>query len=136
MTRKANIEDWEKEAPVLASLEKTNPYEVPNGYFEQLASTIYARTTQAPKRKIIPLWVRYAAAACITAFIGIGVLINNRANENTHFAGIPEQEIVSYLQTNIEDSDAELMLMSIENMHLEEDKISTTELENYVNQSL
>lgn len=136
MTRKANIEDWEKEAPVLASLEKINPYAVPNGYFEQLSSSIYARTTQAPKRKIIPLWFRYAAAACIATIVGLGILLNNRANASIHLADIPEQEIVSYLQNNIEDSDAELLLTSMETMHFEEEKVSTTELENYVNQSL
>lgn len=137
MTRKANIEDWENDAPLLASLEKINPYTVPNGYFEQLSSAIYARTSQQPqKQKIMPLWLRYAAAACITAVVGLGIFLTNKATTGDHFADIPEQEIVSYLQSNIEDTDAELLLTSMENMHLEEEKVSTTELETYVNQSL
>ena len=33
-------EDWKSEAPVLAGLEKKNPFSVPEGYFEQLSKDI------------------------------------------------------------------------------------------------
>ncbi len=78
MTRKKHSEVWESEAPSLAGMGKINPYTVPNGYFEDLKSAILARTTQTPiaKPKVIQLWMRYAAAACITLVAGTFVYLN------------------------------------------------------------
>ena len=138
MTRKKDIEDLGSEAPHLAGMEKTNPYTVPNGYFKDLQSAILARTTQAPiaKPKVIQLWMRYAAAACITIVAGTFVYLNQQSSEKPNFDAISDQEIISYLQTNIDESDTELMLVNTETLHLEEKNISTQELENYVNQIL
>jgi len=138
MTRKKDIEDLGSEAPRLAGMEKINPYTVPNDYFEGLQSAILARTTQAPiaKPKVIQLWMRYAAAACITLVAGTFVYLNQESAETPNFDAISDQEIVSYLQTNIDESDTELMLVNTETLHLEEKNISTQELENYVNQIL
>jgi len=138
MTRKKHSEDWGNEAPRLAGMEKINPYSVPNGYFEDLQSAILARTTQAPiaKHKVIQLWMRYAAAACITLVAGTFVYLNQETAETPNFDAIPDQEIVSYLQTNIDESDTELLLKNTEKLHLEEKNISTQELENYINQTL
>ncbi len=138
MTRKKHSEDWGNEAPRLAGMEKINPYSVPNGYFEDLQSAILARTTQAPiaKPKVIQLWMRYAAAACITLVAGTFVYLNQESAETPNFDAIPDQEIVSYLQTNIDESDTELLLKNTEKLHLEEKNISTQELENYINQTL
>ncbi len=140
MTRKKNIEDWGSEAPFLAGMEKINPYTVPNGYFEDLKSAILARTTQATetvaKPKVIQIWMRYAAAACITLVAGTFVYLNQESAKMPNFDAIPDQEIVSYLQTNIDESDTELMLVNTEKLHLEEKNVSTQELENYVNQVL
>jgi hypothetical protein len=138
MTRKKDIEDWGNEAPRLAGMDKINPYKVPNGYFEDLQSTILARTTQAPiaKPKVIQIWMRYAAAACITLVAGTFVYLNQQSVETPNFDAIPDQEIVSYLQTNIDESDTELLLKNTETLHLEEENISTQELENYINQTL
>lgn len=138
MTRKKHSEDWGNEAPRLAGMEKINPYSVPNGYFEDLQSAILARTTQAPiaKPKVIQLWMRYAAAACITLVAGTFVYLNQETAETPNFDAIPDQEIVSYLQTNIDESDTELLLKDTEKLHLEEKNISTQELENYINQTL
>ena len=138
MTRKKDIEDLGSEAPFLAGMEKINPYTVPNGYFKDLQSAILARTTQAPiaKPKVIQLWMRYAAAACITLVAGTFVYLNQQSAETPNFDAISDQEIISYLQTNIDESDTELMLVNTEALHLEEENISTQELENYVNQVL
>lgn len=138
MTRKKDIEDLGSEAPRLAGMEKINPYTVPNGYFKDLQSAILARTTQAPiaKPKVIQLWMRYAAAACITIVSGTFVYLNQQSSEKPNFDAISDQEIISYLQTNIDESDTELMLVNTETLHLEEKNISTQELENYVNQIL
>ena len=138
MTRKKDIEDLGSEAPFLAGMEKINPYTVPNGYFKDLQSAILARTTQAPiaKPKVIQLWMRYAAAACITLVAGTFVYLNQQSAETPNFDAISDQEIISYLQTNIDESDTELMLVNTEALHLEEENISTQELENYVNQLL
>lgn len=138
MTRKKHSEDWGNEAPRLAGMEKINPYSVPNGYFEDLQSAILARTTQAPiaKPKVIQLWMRYAAAACITLVAGTFVYLNQESAETPNFDAIPDQEIVSYLQTHVDESDTELLLKNTEKLHLEEKNISTQELENYINQTL
>jgi len=138
MTRKKHSEVWESEAPSLAGMGKINPYTVPNGYFEDLKSAILTRTTQAPiaKPKVIQLWMRYAAAACITLVAGTFVYLNQESAKTPNFNAIPDQEIVSYLQTHVDESDTELMLVNTEKLHLEEKNISTQELENYVNQVL
>ena len=138
MTRKKHSEVWESEAPSLAGMGKINPYTVPNGYFENLKSGILARTTQAPmaKPKVIQLWMRYAAAACITVVAGTFVYLNQESAKMPNFDAISDQEIVSYLQTHVDESDTELMLVNTEKLHLEEKNISTQELENYVNQIL
>jgi hypothetical protein len=138
MTRKKHSEVWESEAPRLAGMGKINPYIVPNGYFEDLKSAILTRTTQAPiaKPKVIQLWMRYAAAACITLVAGTFVYLNQESAKTPNFDAIPDQEIVSYLQTHVDESDTELMLVNTEKLHLEEKNISTQELENYVNQVL
>jgi hypothetical protein len=138
MTHKKHSEDWESEAPRLAGMDKINPYSVPKGYFEDLQAAILARTTQAPiaKPKVIQLWMRYAAAACITLVAGTFVYLNQQSAETPNFDAISDQEIVSYLQTHVDESDTELMLVNTEKLHLEEENISTQELENYVNQIL
>jgi hypothetical protein len=138
MTHKKHSEDWGNEAPRLAGMDKINPYTVPNGYFEDLQSTILARTTQAPiaKPKVIQIWMRYAAAACITLVAGTFVYLNQQSVETPNFDAIPDQEIVSYLQTNIDESDTELLLKNTEKLHLEEENISNQELENYLKQVL
>ena len=138
MTRKKHSEDWGSEAPRLAGMGKINPYTVPNGYFEDLKSAILTRTTQPPiaKPKVIQLWMRYAAAACITLVAGTFVYLNQESAKTPNFDAIPDQEIVSYLQTHVDESDTELMLVNTEKLHLEEKNISTQELENYVNQIL
>jgi hypothetical protein len=138
MTRKKHSEVWESEAPRLAGMGKINPYIVPNGYFEDLQTAILTRTTQAPiaKPKVIQLWMRYAAAACITLVAGTFVYLNQESAKTPNFDAIPDQEIVSYLQTHVDESDTELMLLNTEKLHLEEKNISTQELENYVNQVL
>ena len=138
MTHKKHSEDWKSEAPRLAGMDKINPYTVPNGYFDDLQSAILARTTQAPlaKPKVNQLWMRYAAAACITLIAGTFVYLNQNSAETPNFDTIPDQEIVSYLQTHVDESDTELMLLNTEKLHLEEENISTQELENYVNQVL
>ena len=138
MTHKKHSEDWGNEAPRLAGMDKINPYTVPNGYFEDLQSTILARTTQAPiaKPKVIQIWMRYAAAACITLVAGTFVYLNQESAETPNFDAIPDQEIVSYLQTHVDESDTELLLKNTEKLHLEEENISNQELENYLKQVL
>jgi hypothetical protein len=138
MTHKKHSEDWESKAPLLAGMDKINPYTVPNGYFEDLQYAILASTTQAKlaKPKVIQLWMRYAAAACITLVAGTFVYLNQNSAETPNFDAIPEQEIVSYLQTHVDESDTELLLTNTERLHLEDENISTQELENYVNQVL
>lgn len=59
-------------SPLLAGLQKKNPFQAPIGFFESLPVKIPEVTK--PRARIISMPVRvirYAAAACITALIGI-----------------------------------------------------------------
>jgi hypothetical protein len=38
-------EDWQKEAPILAAMDKTNPFLVPDGYFEEMHQQLQSRIT-------------------------------------------------------------------------------------------
>lgn len=176
-------EDWEKEAPVLASLGRTNPFIVPENYFEDLHDNLSVRmkigrhlnresselfstppdyfdtlaerintsikadslkqTTADPGfsvpggffgsleerilqktalqekqggkiRKLYTGWARYAAAACIIAVSAVTLFINKKETRvEDQFSGIPDTEIVNYLQAYSEPGDG---MMIIENL--------------------
>ncbi len=71
-------------SPLLAGLPRTNPYRVPQGFFESLKTEIPAKVlapaavhvihSPSSHRRVLSMpmrLVRYAAAACIVAMIGI-----------------------------------------------------------------
>ncbi len=116
MRTKVHTENWQEQAPKLAQMEKINPFVVPDAYFETLSGRINKRIAQETKKpakaRIIPMWTRYAAAACLTCILGITLYLNLQKNTSAkvNWDEIPEQEIVAYLEMNIEDADAVLII--------------------------
>ena len=120
MRTKAHTENWQEQAPQLAQMEKINPFEVPEGYFDTLADRIKQRIpaekTAPAKGRIIPMWTRYAAAACLTCVLGISLYLNLKQNTpaTVNWNEIPDQEIVAYLEMNLEDADAALIINQLD----------------------
>ncbi|MFM6975876.1 MAG: hypothetical protein ACKOW2_03375 [Sphingobacteriaceae bacterium] len=130
-------DNWQEMAPKLAKVDKTNPFKVPEGYFDNLADRIQHRVEQKPKMKVIPLWARYAAAACLT--LGLGLVLYLHLNQNKqNFADIPDHEIVAYLEVNLDEMDAEMVFEKLEKnskTNIVQD-FDQKELETYLNQTL
>jgi hypothetical protein len=71
-------------SPVLAGLQKINPYQVPTGYFENISASINKELN--PEAKVISItsrkWFRMAiAAVTITFFAMTGILYLNQSNK-------------------------------------------------------
>ena len=94
-------------SPLLAGLQKKNPYSLPPGYFE----TWKAALPESEKKpaKVLRMststrFVRYAAAACIVALLGIAVLTigNHRkiTDPITDLANVSDQDMANYLDSD------------------------------------
>lgn len=137
-------DEWRDLAPSLAKMEKKNPYLVPDGYFQSLQSRIEQKvnSAQAEKRSgfnTIPMWTKYAAAACITLVMGVTLYLNlNQQKITVNWAEIPEQEIVSYLELHLDDSDSQLIFdqVNTQKTNIRVEHINNQDLENYLNQQL
>lgn len=144
MKTKAHIENWEEQGPTLSQMEKINPFEVPAGYFETLSGRIKQRiaaeNTTPAKSRIIPMWTRYAAAACLSCILGITLYLN--LNRHTpaiiNWNEIPDQEITAYLEMNLEDADAALIINNLDERSAPglASGVNEQELEIYINQQL
>lgn len=123
----------------LASIRHRNLYQVPLGYFDQLAGSIFkqlnANNAQVLKMNSRHLVIRYAAAAVITGILGLAIFStfngskNSRnayasANESTMktaqaiiqqgnfdnvLSTLSDRDIVDYLKSTGEDVDAALV---------------------------
>jgi hypothetical protein len=143
MNSKHREDEWQDLAPSLAKMEKKNPYLVPDGYFESLQSRIEQKVNSArPERSgfnILPMWTKYAAAACLTIAMGITLYLNlNQQTPTVNWAEIPEQEIVSYLEIHLDDNDTQLLFdqLNTQQTNIRIENINNQDLENYLNQQL
>ena len=143
MNSKHREVEWQDLAPSLAKMEKKNPYLVPDGYFESLQSRIEQKVNSAKaersRSKIISMWTKYAAAACLTIAMGITLYLNlNQQTPRVNWAEIPEQEIVSYLELHLDDSDTQLLFdqLNPQQTNIRIEHINNQDLENYLNQQL
>lgn len=85
-------------SPLLSGLKRQTPYEVPAGYFANLDHGIPAQKAPARVISFNRGWLRYAVAAVIVTFIGIGgFLFLNRKNID------PEQQSHAWVEKNIKD---------------------------------
>jgi hypothetical protein len=144
MNKKVNTENWQEKAPTLAQMEKINPFVVPEGYFDTLSNRIHHRIATeiktSAKSRIIPMWTRYAAAACLSCVLGITLYLNYKQPTSAaiNWNEIPEQEIVTYLEMNLEDTDATLIINKLGEQRTPglSTGASEQELETYINQNL
>ena len=144
MSTKKTSEKWQEQAPKLAQMEKINPFVVPEGYFDTLSDRIADRIAQESKTpagwRIVPMWTRYAAAACLTFVLGITLYLHlkQQTPNNLNWNEIPDQAIVSYLESNLEDADTELIFeqLSPEQQTVEIKNYNQQDLETYLNQNL
>jgi hypothetical protein len=94
-------------SPLLAGLQKKNPYSLPPGYFE----TWKVALTESEKRpaKVVNMGtrtrvIRYAAAACIVALLGLAVLnIGHHrkiTDPITDLANVSDQDMANYLDSD------------------------------------
>ena len=121
----------------------TAGFSLPEGYFEQLQYRISESTSQPVEATIKPIrsnWIRYAAAACVTAVLG-SLLIFNNAEESfeSKLSRIPEQELINYLQMHSDIGDTPMILENLgQNVNLTDisSDISDAELEEYISTTL
>ncbi len=103
MNDSENRNDELKDAPMLKSIRRENPFRVPEEYFETLADKISERIIrQKPAGKVIPVrknvWLKYAAAACIGAVLFSGIYYLSREKEKKEefaMAAVSYDEIAS-----------------------------------------
>jgi hypothetical protein len=99
----------EEISPLLAGLKNKNTYQVPTGYFESLKTKIPAFESKpfATKTKQAPVFtlkfVKYAAAACLVALLGI-VVFNLTYHKNIDpikdLAKVSDQDMANYLDSD------------------------------------
>ena len=119
-------------------------FDVPGGYFSGLQDKIVSRATvskPAPAKVIgMRRWWSYAAAACVTAVIGVGIFLNTASNSiDSKLSRIPEDEIVHYLQTHSDTGDFPIILdnmsQNVSSLKVESD-LSDEEIEQYLQSTL
>lgn len=129
-------DDWQEEAPLLSSLRGQQPYDAPEGYFEELPGTImdrikameadapYDDTSSFAPPSAQPKtwrWARYGMAACFVLLIGLSAYLVVRSMEpapeegmayiaSADFDGFSEDEILAEIDFS-EVSDDELVAL-------------------------
>ncbi|KAA2244479.1 hypothetical protein F0L74_00410 [Chitinophaga agrisoli] len=128
-------------SPLLAAAPRQQPMSAPQGYFDGLAdrimNDIQSGTTANPA-KVVPIrsrrrYLSWAAAACLTGCIALGALFIFRHNPapatnfEAQLAGIPDQEIVDYLQNHTDAFDNEAIFSNVSKMDVADElpRIST-----------
>jgi len=112
---------------LLAAAPRPQPQSVPQGYFEELPNRVMAAIAaeeQAIPAKVVPLrntrrrYMAWIAAASVAAIL-TGVLFmfkgtsHNASSLEAQLAGIPDQEIVDYLQTHSDAFDNEAIFSNV-----------------------
>ena len=133
MSKKTEIFDYnpEKEAPLLSGIAKSNPFTVPDGYFDALPTQIMEACREGGKRKpafvfdkifwlFRPQWM----LAIFIAVVGICIFLrqeNNNMSYEAIAASLPDSVIMQHLQNNIDYVDVN----SLEEMALKQDAMGT-----------
>jgi len=109
-------EELEAVSPLLASLPKTNPFSLPENYFENIQTAITEPTPVIPisttrKRP----WLRWAAAASILVILGVSALFfigkehyhHDYSDIENQLTAISDEDIIAYLQNHADAFDTE-----------------------------
>lgn len=95
---------------------KSNPFAVPNGYFESLPAAIIAKAkTEVPKaKKRVPLFrtMQLAASMALIFFTGFAVMkMNNvKTQDNKFTVTASDADIRNYVDANLDDFDTDLII--------------------------
>ncbi|WP_134090596.1 hypothetical protein [Olivibacter sp. XZL3] len=143
-----------KEKPFIIELRKevpTSGFVAPPQYFDVLSEKIKAavdplnleentREISFPRKKkrYMSLWMRYAAAACITIGLGVYGFFQYQSNSfERKLKDIPENEIVSYLQYYGETGDAALLEAQFDGVvQMNQPTFSEKDIEAYLDYSI
>jgi hypothetical protein len=98
-TRETIQKELAEIAPDLSTLSNQTPYRLPEGYFNGLTETIINKATVSQSGKVRKLLIRWAAAACLTGLISIGVYTAMRNQQQQTFAVQTEAAILNELNT-------------------------------------
>jgi len=130
----------------IRDLAPTSGFIIPEGYFNTLPQRILASAAGASKpaeaivKPIRSNWLKYAAAACLTAILGSVLIFSNREDSfESGLSRIPDQEIINYLQIHSDVGDTPMILESLgQNVNLTDisSDISDDELEEYISTTL
>jgi hypothetical protein len=129
-----------------------NNFTVPEGYFDTLQTRLNERIEEPVKvisirRRLVPSWLSYAAAACIMIAVSSGLYFNiknNRVNtpaktSTTDLSKVSDDEILQYLKVRSTRQDmpaiVETLGDNIPNPVIDED-IPTEDLQEYLNNNL
>lgn len=124
-------EEIKELSPLLASLQKEQPFAVPGGYFNGDSFSRQVQEQQQPKVIEHPSvrsikWARWAAAAAVFAIFAMGGLHylipgskqSSRASFEQALAKIPEKNIKEWLSNNMDESDVNNLGSSIANISI------------------
>lgn len=135
-----------KEAPILASIPKRNPYTVPDGYFDTLPHSIIEKCRETTQRKSLvnifwlfrPQWM----VASLVLIIGATFYLrsNSPATLETLTAQVSDSAIYQSLQNNIamvdvnslEDALPNEKLSAVEPLHNDSTTTQQQDIENYL----
>ncbi len=142
-TGQSVADELQELSPVLTGISKTNVYEVPDGYFNGVAETVTAQTTDTKVVSISSrkLWIRYAAAAAVITMIAFGINlitkqqtipgnpfkiagvepIKTQKQFNNELASLSDDAIVQYLEMTSDTKDVEKISESIDHTTLPEE---------------
>lgn len=107
MSKKIEEEELRFMAPVLASLERKEPFEAPAGYFEKLTIDLNHKTKTNTEGKVIPLWKKYAAIAASLAilltagtnFLNLGTAVASM--EDVSLAEVSTSELIDFVEEEV-----------------------------------
>ncbi|MBV7531660.1 hypothetical protein [Chitinophaga sp. sic0106] len=109
-------EELEAVSPFLASLPKSNPFSLPDNYFNHIQTTVTEPTPVIPISKTRKsTWTRWAAAASIIVILGASALFfigkehyrHDYSDIENQLTAISDEDIIAYLQNHADAFDNE-----------------------------
>ncbi len=132
---------------------KTDGFGVPSHYFEDLTAKITQSISSVEKSSkstpaVIPFniqgWIKYAAAACVIAILGITSYDTITEHDNvdvtsSHLSSISEKEIINYLSSSTDSDDMLYIMEYLYHPTSSEgvgSKVEDDDIEDYLNYTL
>jgi hypothetical protein len=136
----------------LEDIPKKQVFEVPEGYFDKLTSTIQARVAEKESRRAmtfsLPAVMRYALPALVLVGVGIFWFQNNASQKDAEsiLASVSTEDLVAYLndseistdelmnaaefdEDDLDDIESEVYKLHFEDLDLEDMQLDETDPE-------